>query len=104
MPPLDYPNLVWLTKNSRLILTDSGGIQEEATAFGTPLLVLRNETERQEGVEAGIAKLVGADKDAIISEARRRLDSADDKKPLQIYGDGKASRRIAEAIGRYFKL
>ena len=67
LKPLDYPNLVYLMKNAKLILTDSGGIQEEAPSFGCPTLVMRYETERQEGIDAGVSVLVGADYDKIIS-------------------------------------
>ena len=97
-PPLDYPQLVYLIKNAELILTDSGGIQEEATAFGTRPLVLRYETERQKGVEVGFAQLVGADKELIIRKADEILSSPIVKTPLQIYGDGKASQRIADVL------
>ncbi|HET6845607.1 MAG TPA: UDP-N-acetylglucosamine 2-epimerase (non-hydrolyzing), partial [Anaerolineales bacterium] len=74
LPPLDYLPLVHLMKRSRLILTDSGGIQEEAPAFGVPVLVLREVTERPEGVEAGTLKLVGTDRARIVAEATRLLD------------------------------
>ena len=67
LKPLDYPYLVYLMKNAKLILTDSGGIQEEAPSFSCPTLVMRYETERKEGVEAGVSTLVGADYDKIIS-------------------------------------
>ena len=67
LKPLDYPYLVYLMKNAKLILTDSGGIQEEAPSFGCPTLVMRYETERQEGVDAGVSVLVGADYDKIVS-------------------------------------
>ena len=105
--PLDYPELVCIMKNAKLVLTDSGGIQEEAPTFGAPVLVMRYETERMEGVEAGYAKLVGADKQKIIAEVSNilsqdktstRLDGA--KNP---YGDGKAAQKIATAISEYFK-
>ena len=66
LAPLDYPNLVYLMKNAKLILTDSGGIQEEAPSFGCPTLVMRYETERQEGIEAGVSTLVGAEYDKIV--------------------------------------
>ena len=97
-PPLEYPQLVYLIQNAKLILTDSGGIQEEATAFGTRPLVLRYETERQQGVDVGFAKLVGADKKLIINEADKILAANAVKTPLQIYGDGKASERIADKL------
>lgn len=100
--PLDYPEFVWLMNKSYLIITDSGGVQEEAPALGKPVLVTREVTERQEGVEAGTAKLVGNNKDAIIKETLRLLN--DDKYYLKIakvvnsYGDGKTSQRIVEIL------
>ena len=105
--PLDYPELVCLMKNTKLVLTDSGGIQEEAPTFGNPVLVMRYETERTEGVDAGFAKLVGADIDKILSESdailsrnknETRLDGS--KNP---YGDGHAAEKIAFAIKEFWK-
>jgi UDP-N-acetylglucosamine 2-epimerase (non-hydrolysing) len=96
--PMDYPELVGLMSHAKLILTDSGGIQEEAPSFGVPVLVMRFETERKEGLEAGYAKLVGSDKKLILQEAAAvltqdraltRLDGS-----LNPYGDGNASERI----------
>jgi len=75
LPPLDYPNLVYLMKNAKLILTDSGGIQEEAPSFGCPTLVMRYETERKEGIEAGVSILVGADYNKIILESEMILEN-----------------------------
>jgi UDP-N-acetylglucosamine 2-epimerase (non-hydrolysing) len=105
LKPLDYLPLVHLMMNATLVLTDSGGIQEEATSLGKPALVLRNVTERQEGVEAGVLKLVGTDPDMIVSEARRLLEDpaayqamAHAKNP---FGDGHASERIVQAILNY---
>jgi UDP-N-acetylglucosamine 2-epimerase (non-hydrolysing) len=102
LKPLDYLPLVHLMKNSTLVLTDSGGIQEEATSLGKPALVLRNVTERPEGVEAGVLKLVGTDPQVIVGEARRLLEDpaayqamANAKNP---FGDGHASERIVQAI------
>ncbi len=102
--PLDYPELVLIMQKSKLILTDSGGIQEEAPTFGIPLLVMRYETERMEGVEAGFAKLVGADTFKIINCAEKILNQKEEMH-LNIpnpYGDGKASERIESVIGKYF--
>ena len=105
--PLDYPELVTLMKNTKLVLTDSGGIQEEAPTFGNPVLVMRYETERMEGVEAGFAKLVGADEDKILSSVSAVLDK--DKSETRKdgrknpYGDGLASQKIQEKIDAYFK-
>lgn len=105
-PPLDYPVLVQLMQKAKLILTDSGGIQEEAPTFGTPLLVMRYETERNEGVDAGFAKLVGADENIIYKEAKRILSqSFQESRIIDIqnpYGDGFASKRIRLAIEEYF--
>jgi len=99
--PLDYPQLVCLMRYAKLILTDSGGIQEEAPSFGVPVLVMRYETERMEGVEAGFAKLVGADTKKIISSARKILSENKTKTRLNgrlnPYGDGTAAQQI-EAI------
>lgn len=76
LQPLDYPYLVYLMKNAKLILTDSGGIQEEAPSFGCPTLVMRYETERQEGIDAGVSILVGADYDKIISHSEDVLSKS----------------------------
>ena len=102
LPPLDYLPLVHLLNHSHLILTDSGGIQEEATGLGKPCLVLREVTERPEGVEAGVLKLVGTDTDKIVSEASRLLtDKAAYEKMAHAanpFGDGKAAPRIIQAL------
>ena len=106
LEPLDYPNLVYLMKNAKLILTDSGGIQEEAPTFGCPTLVMRYETERKEGIAAGVSKLVGADFDRIISESDIILSKSYAETRLKAqnpYGDGNASIRILEAIDKFFK-
>ena len=105
LPPLDYPYLVYLMKNAKLILTDSGGIQEEAPSFACPTLVMRYETERKEGIEAGVSKLVGADYDKIIQESEKILDSTKENTRLKAknpYGDGTASVRIENIIRKYF--
>ena len=102
LPPLDYLPLVHLMKQATLILTDSGGIQEEAPAFGVPVLVLRETTERPEGVEAGTLKLVGTVTDRIVREATRLLDEplayAKMAKSANPYGDGHAAERIVQAL------
>lgn len=106
MPPLDYPNLVYLMKNAKLILTDSGGIQEEAPSFGCPTLVMRYETERQEGVRAGVSTLVGADYDKIISYSEKILDNDKASTRLKVqnpYGDGKSAIRIEKIIDKFFQ-
>ena len=100
--PLDYPNFARLLSISHIMLTDSGGVQEEAPALGKPVLVMRDTTERPEGVTAGTAKLIGTDKDRIISEICTLLD--DDAaysamaRAHNPFGDGHASQRIAAII------
>jgi UDP-N-acetylglucosamine 2-epimerase (non-hydrolysing) len=102
LPPLDYLPLVHLMKHARLILTDSGGIQEESPAFGVPALVLREVTERPEGVEAGVLKLVGTATSHIVQEARRLLDDesayAAMAKASNPFGDGHAAERIVHSL------
>lgn len=102
--PLDYPDFVRLLDLSALILTDSGGVQEEAPALGKPVLVLRDTTERPEGVAAGTARLVGTDPLRIISETSRLLDDAAAYDAMarahNPYGDGRAAQRIAEVMAR----
>lgn len=87
---------------SHIILTDSGGVQEEAPSLGKPVLVMRNVTEREEGIKAGTAKLVGTDKKRIVSEIARLLNSQDEYKKMansvNPYGDGKASERIVRVL------
>jgi UDP-N-acetylglucosamine 2-epimerase (non-hydrolysing) len=104
--PLDYEPFVHLMKNSYIILTDSGGVQEEAPSFGKPVLVLREKTERPEAVLAGTVKLVGTNGELIFSEANNLLlnSSAYDQmsKAVNPYGDGKASERIVKGILYYF--
>ena len=103
--PLDYPYLVYLMKNAKLILTDSGGIQEEAPSFACPTLVMRYETERKEGIEVGVSKLVGADYDKIITEAEKILTKDISQTRLKVknpYGDGTTSKKIVEIIRKYF--
>jgi UDP-N-acetylglucosamine 2-epimerase (non-hydrolysing) len=100
--PVDYRRLVYLMKRSRLVLTDSGGIQEEAPSLGVPVLVLREVTERLEGVEAGTARVVGTDPERIVTEATRVLDDGEAYRAMaQVvnpYGDGRAARRIARGL------
>ena len=100
--PLDYPNFVSLLKHCHFMMTDSGGVQEEAPALGKPVLVMRDTTERPEGVAAGTAKLVGTDKDVLLSEAIRLLDEEDHYLAMarahNPFGDGTASRQIADII------
>jgi UDP-N-acetylglucosamine 2-epimerase (non-hydrolysing) len=100
--PQEYLGFVQLMKSAHLVLTDSGGVQEEAPTLGLPVLVMRRTTERPEGVTAGTSKLVGTDKDEIVREASRLLgdDAAYEEmsRAANPYGDGKASERIAQAI------
>lgn len=104
--PMDYPTLVNLESKSYLILTDSGGIQEEAPSLGKPVLVMRKTTERPEGVTAGVARLVGTDAQTIFEEASRLIvdKTAYEKmsRTANPYGDGKASERIVKAILYFF--
>ena len=100
--PLDYPHFARLLSICHIMLTDSGGVQEEAPALGKPVLVMRNTTERPEGVTAGTAKLIGTDKDRIISEIFTLLDDDTAYSAMarahNPFGDGKASQRIVEII------
>ena len=102
LPPLDYLPLVHLMKHAALILTDSGGIQEEAPAFGIPVLVMRETTERPEGVDAGTLKLVGTNTRRIVGEATRLLENETEyakmAKASNPYGDGHTAERIVEAL------
>ena len=102
LPPLDYLPLVHLMKHATIILTDSGGIQEEAPAFGIPTLVLRDVTERPEGVEAGTLKLVGTVASRIVEETKRLLNDPNEytkmSKSANPYGDGHAAQKIVEAL------
>ena len=106
--PLDYASLVRLLRRCSLVLTDSGGIQEEAPTFGKPVLVLREKTERPEGLEAGFARLVGTSEEKIVREASRLLSDPMERRAMAArtnpYGDGRASERIADALaGRPFQ-
>ena len=100
--PLGYRDLVLALQGAHLVLTDSGGIQEEAPTFGTPVLVLRRVTERPEGIEAGVAILVGTDPEKILEEGSRILERGQDRvrsaPPPNPYGDGKAGERIADIV------
>lgn len=103
--PLDYPDMVAAMRVCHLILTDSGGVQEEAPSLGKPVLVLRTTTERPEGVAAGAARLVGTDRAAIVAAANELLDDdaayAAMAKVENPYGDGTAALRIAERCGAF---
>ena len=105
--PLSYEPFVWLLNEADIVLTDSGGVQEEAPSFGKPVLVMRDTTERPEGVDAGNAKLVGTSIDKIVSEMNELLNNpkaysamSEAKNP---YGDGTASKQIADALAKTAK-
>ncbi len=102
LPPLDYLPMVHLIKRAALVLTDSGGIQEEAPTFGIPVLVMRAVTERPEGVKAGVLKLVGTESRMIVRTANRLLDHPDAyvkmAKAVNPFGDGQAAGRIVKAL------
>jgi UDP-N-acetylglucosamine 2-epimerase (non-hydrolysing) len=102
LPPLSYPSFVWTMNNAEIIITDSGGVQEEAPSLGKPVLVMRDTTERPEAVAAGTAILVGTDKKKIVSKALELLENkelymhvSNIKNP---YGDGNASSRILQVL------
>jgi UDP-N-acetylglucosamine 2-epimerase (non-hydrolysing) len=105
LPPIDYLPLVHLMKAATVVLTDSGGIQEEATGLGKPTLVLREKTERPEGVEAGVLKLVGTDSQKIVDETRNLLDNESAYAVMahaaNPFGDGHAAERIVNGILEY---
>lgn len=110
--PLEYLDLVRAMERAHLILTDSGGIQEEAPTFGVPVLVLREVTERPEGIEAGVARLVGTDQERIVAAAGELLDEParsrirggnDGSEVRNPYGDGRAGERIAELVSGLFR-
>ena len=100
--PLDYVPFVYLMQRAYLVLTDSGGVQEEAPALGKPVLVMRDVTERPEAVRAGVVRLVGTDEAAIVKQTNRLLDDRSTYRRMSTrvspYGDGRAARRITSAI------
>jgi UDP-N-acetylglucosamine 2-epimerase len=102
--PLDYEPFVYLMRRSSILLTDSGGIQEEGPSLGKPVLVMRDVTERPEAVEAGTVRLVGSDADRIVSEVERLLDDGNAyqamARAINPYGDGKASQRVRAVLER----
>lgn len=106
--PLDYEELIWLMNKAHLVLTDSGGIQEEAPSLGKPVLVMREVTERVEGIEAGTARLVGTDREKIVSEAMQLLTDSNAyermAKAVNPYGDGETSKRVIEVVKDYYGL
>jgi len=105
--PLDYLSLVHLAKNSHIILTDSGGLQEEGPSLGKPVLVMRQVTERPEAVAAGKARLIGLEVETIVSEVSRLVDDHQAYESMSgkvdLYGDGKAGARIVEALLNFRK-
>ena len=102
LEPVDYPTLIRLIRECRFILTDSGGIQEEAPSLGKPVLVLRRQTERPEGVDAGVAELMGTDRAKIVARANELWNDEDIYRRMSQtaspYGDGEAARRTVEAL------
>ena len=102
--PLDYPNFIWAMSKATLILTDSGGVQEEAPSLGVPVLVARKVTERQEGVAAGVAQLVGTDEEVVYTAANKVLANPSRHKIPNPYGDGSASARIMEACEKFLNI
>jgi UDP-N-acetylglucosamine 2-epimerase (non-hydrolysing) len=102
LPPVDYLTLAHLLKCCYLVLTDSGGLQEEAPSLGKPVLVLRATTERPEAIEAGTAQIVGTDREVIARATYRLLDDADAyaamARAANPFGDGHAARRIVDAL------
>jgi UDP-N-acetylglucosamine 2-epimerase (non-hydrolysing) len=104
LPPLDYRPMVHLMKHATFLLTDSGGLQEEAPSLGVPVLVMRETTERPEGLEAGTLKLVGTATSNILREATRLLDDPSAytamAKAANPYGDGHTAERIIDALMR----
>ncbi len=106
--PLEYLSFVYLMEKSHIVLTDSGGIQEEAPGLGKPVLVMRDTTERPEALTAGTVKLVGTDYDKIVSEVSKLLDNKEYyesmSQAINPYGDGIASKRIYNFIKNFFNL
>ena len=105
--PLDYGSFVYLMNLCDLIISDSGGIQEEASSLGKPVLLTRDVTERPEAVDAGTVRLVGVDAECIVTEAAQILTDADVYRHMSqannLYGDGQASLRIAELLEKTFR-
>lgn len=106
VPPLRYDEFVWLMDRASLILTDSGGVQEEAPCLGKHVVVLRDTTERPEGVEAGWAELAGTDTQEIVRRATRHLAQPDRnaRPPCRAYGDGKAAQRIVQWLAQHLEV
>ena len=106
-PPLGYASFVAAMKRSYMIISDSGGVQEEAPALGKPVLVLREKTERPEAVEEGVVKLIGSNHDRIVEEVQQLLDDEvayrSMSRKISPYGDGRSAQRIAEVLREYFR-
>ena len=102
LDPLPYPELIRVLERSSFVITDSGGLQEEAPSIGKPVLVCREKTERREGIEAGVAKLVGCSRDRILRAAKALLEDQDSLKQMSrvalLYGDGRAAERIVDHL------
>jgi len=105
--PLEYPYFIWLMNKCYFVLTDSGGVQEEAPSLGKPVLVMRDVTERVEGIEAGTAKLIGTDSEVIINEVDELMTSHHAYRKManaaNPYGDGRSSQRIIEILMELYK-
>jgi UDP-N-acetylglucosamine 2-epimerase (non-hydrolysing) len=109
IPPADYPEFIWLMDQASLILSDSGGVQEEAPSLRKPVLVTRESTERPEALTAGATKLIGTNPDRVVHEVRELLTNRDAYEAMQVdvnpYGDGRSAERIVElAFGRYSRI
>jgi UDP-N-acetylglucosamine 2-epimerase len=108
LPTLDYSDLINLLRRSQFVLTDSGGLQEEAPSLGKPVLILRRVTERPEAVDAGVAKLVGTDPKTVVAAASRLLEDPAHydamARGIGVFGDGRASERIVDSIRHHFGL
>jgi len=102
IPPVDYATMIWLLDHCYFVITDSGGIQEEAPALGKPVLVIRDVTERTEGIEAGTAVLIGTSKEKILLHARKLLDDPDEynrmARAVNPYGDGTSAGKIVDIL------
>lgn len=106
IPPIDYATFVYLLDRSRIVLTDSGGVQEEAPSLGKPVLVMRDVTERPEGIDAGTARLIGTGKEAILYAVSSLINNENHYKEMSNainpYGDGSAANRISDILKAYF--
>ena len=98
VPPASYPEFVWLMDRASVVLTDSGGVQEEAPSLGMPVFVTREKTERPEAVEAGLAELVGTNRALIVDRVTAALqrEGSDTERASNPYGDGHAAKRIVD--------